>query len=945
MNAQRSRFIRWILVGCLICLLLSVHAYASEHSFFLSSLTYESDIFLSKQELLQMTGLQESSSITQTHIKQAYKNVQRKGRFSSITFYPRKTDVGIQLHIALVAGWVLKKVVFKGFFFGKNEYELLYRQQQGTLFDSTLHEESIEAIRKRLHDHGLFGSTVDDEIFYDKKQKTVTVIVNISLGRQYRVSAVSFSCAHHTDDEVLQAAALEKKFSPLLIATGYKKKRLKKIIRKLKQHLQAHGYYHVRVQLTKVPDHVQKTVALMCMLHCSKPKKISFEGHSVFSADELKNTIIDVQSPDWLFAPAIIKEQITYEYYKKGYWSCQVTHQLRDDFHHFIIHEQQPVIVNDVEVCTVEGKSILDIPFFWRELIEHRILDQGLLDRGLSRLQRFYEQHGFWDFVLHETRYIKNTTTGMYNVVVSINPGKQYFVGKISVEHDTMLDLDQAVQVAAQVGDNFVPFNKQLLEDQQRELLRVLQNNAYWYAAVRPKVTIEELPADNNGQQRTRASVVWEVLAGEQVTVGPLILQGYTQLPYERIIKKIGFKRGDVWHKDHLERARKKLKDMGMFKQIHVQPQDLFERTSQKPILLTLVDDDPYEVMLRGGYFLTSKNFLFRRQSTPKIGGSFLLKNTTNRADSLRFDVNLTKFERTILGTYQQPYPFDLPLTVKLSGYTNKYVNPVRVASSTAAYEAEEHGLLIGVSNEFKDGYYWAVTVGNEWMKTSRVRGDLKLNSDLIDRLVPYCFIEPSLVLDRFDDRLNPTRGYTTFCSLKMMIPESVGVVTARFLVEQAWVKPITSWLIGAVRVRFGHIFRRAFDRIEPIERFFLGGPQSVRGYQKDALPPLGMTVREEGTATIKEYTIQGGSSMINTNLELRFPLIKQLGGVIFQDTGVLSQTGLPGLAGRWLPTAGVGLRYKTPIGPLRFDIGWKLKPAHDGDVPYAWYLTLGEVF
>ncbi|KKQ48964.1 MAG: hypothetical protein US69_C0011G0038, partial [candidate division TM6 bacterium GW2011_GWF2_38_10] len=202
-----------------------------------------------------------------------------------------------------------------------------------------------------------------------------------------------------------------------------------------------------------------------------------------------------------------------------------------------------------------------------------------------------------------------------------------------------------------------------------------------------------------------------------------------------------------------------------------------------------------------------------------------------------------------------------------------------------------------------------------------------------------------------------------TFFSLKCMIPENKGKSTARLIAEQAFFYPIHHDIILATRLRIGYIFRRNFEYIMPIERFYLGGPHSVRGYEVDALPPLGVIEKDATGAVIKtyttngetnhtlpstttkEYTIQGGSSMLNGNIELRFPLIKNLGGVAFQDVGVLSQSGLAGFKEKWYPASGFGLRYKTPIGALRFDIGWKWKRRLEKDSAYCWYLTLGESF
>ena len=84
---------------------------------------------------------------------------------------------------------------------------------------------------------------------------------------------------------------------------------------------------------------------------------------------------------------------------------------------------------------------------------------------------------------------------------------------------------------------------------------------------------------------------------------------------------------------------------------------------------------------------------------------------------------------------------------------------------------------------------------------------------------------------------------------------------------------------------------------------------------------------------------------MLCGNVELRIPLYKSFGAVLFQDIGVLSQSGFFGLTDTWFPTTGFGFRYKTPIGAIRFDIGWKWRKRIPNDLGYGWYLTVGEAF
>jgi outer membrane translocation and assembly module TamA len=86
---------------------------------------------------------------------------------------------------------------------------------------------------------------------------------------------------------------------------------------------------------------------------------------------------------------------------------------------------------------------------------------------------------------------------------------------------------------------------------------------------------------------------------------------------------------------------------------------------------------------------------------------------------------------------------------------------------------------------------------------------------------------------------------------------------------------------------------------------------------------------------------------MFNINAELRFPVYKDiLSGVVFNDIGALSCNGFKDLCMNHIAGAtGCGIRYATPVGPLRFDMGWKWSKRSPDDNPYAWYITFGHTF
>jgi outer membrane translocation and assembly module TamA len=161
-------------------------------------------------------------------------------------------------------------------------------------------------------------------------------------------------------------------------------------------------------------------------------------------------------------------------------------------------------------------------------------------------------------------------------------------------------------------------------------------------------------------------------------------------------------------------------------------------------------------------------------------------------------------------------------------------------------------------------------------------------------------------------------------------------------LLEQSLFIPIRSVVI-ALRFRCGHIFYKEFSGIMPSERFYLGGSHSLRGYEADLAPPLGIFTDDDG----KRHVVpRGGKTMMNTNLELRFALYKKIGAVIFQDLGALSGTMFADFKQEdILAATGFGVRIFTPLGPLRFDIGWKWRKQEQIERSFAWFLTFGQAF
>jgi len=937
-----------------------------EHSFLLSKITFESDVPLSEEEFLYLTDLKTGNFVTKKKIDRAYKQLTLKRRFLAIDINWSDYDTGKHLHFKFFGNWIVQKLDFNGIMFGKQKYTALYTQQPGDTFDSAVHEESIKAIKNALRNEGYFNCKVRDELIYSKKRKSIDIKITASRKKCFHITDINFELMgteHLQNKENKENKALEKNIASLnnllhekykkpLLNTYYTKKKIDKQIKKIRDLFKRQGFFNSRITMARTIDHNNTTVKLVIKIQLGKRKIIKFEGNTLFTEETIKSEFLGEDQPDWLFSPDIITEQILHEYYKKGFWHTSINYKKYGSVGFlFRIKEGSPVIINGVEVTQASTGLPESTTFFWDELLKHRTFDQAILETCITKLKNFYLSHGFWDFRIIEQRFMRNKKTGLYTIRLTIAKGKQRFWGGFEIERFKELETEAFFKKYSLLNtEQLAPFDIHWLQEQRVFLMSHFQKNGYWYVDVQPELLIFPVESPNK-PAAIKIVVRWKVTLGKRVKFGKVVVRGNTKLPFKRIVKELRFKKGDTWSRDKLDLTRKKLKRLDLFKSIQLQPHQLASRKSQKPVILTLIDDDPVEVRLRAGYFLTSKNFMFKQQSTPKVGASVVMKNPTNRADKLALNVDWTRFDKTLTFAYQQPSPFNLTSAMgQIKGFANKYVQPMQIDLCGSAYEAAQYGFLFGLSDEYKEDYHWAFNIGNEWFKTTRVRGNLKLDPALINKSVPYFFVEPTLIIDKLDDRVNTKKGTLGFYSLKTMLPENrLGEATARLMLDQSAFYPVYNDIVLAARIRFGYYFKRKFNHIMPSERFYLGGPYSVRGYEKDALPPLGKSIKIENCQEKVIYTIQGGSSMINGNLELRFPLYKSFGMVLFQDIGILSQTGLAGFKGPWFPTSGFGLRYKTPIGAFRFDIGWKWKDhksrESSRDCSYAWYLTLGEAF
>jgi outer membrane protein assembly factor BamA len=220
---------------------------------------------------------------------------------------------------------------------------------------------------------------------------------------------------------------------------------------------------------------------------------------------------------------------------------------------------------------------------------------------------------------------------------------------------------------------------------------------------------------------------------------------------------------------------------------------------------------------------------------------------------------------------------------------------------------------------------------------------DLEVPIDQIDRQYrTYAVSGPaaSIVFDARDDPLEPKRGFFLGADVQLSLRALGGVSYARAFFQAAGVRRLRENVILAVSGRVGLAVTFGGDGpLLPLpERFFAGGDYGPRGFPVDGVGPR--YVGPNG-----ETYPGGGNALLLGGAEARYNLTRSFQLAGFLDTGnVYPETGDVALSAlRW--SAGVGLRYRTPIGPVRLDWGYVLDPEPTDEDRWKFHLTIGHAF
>jgi len=892
-----------------------------------------------ESELVTITGFIPGVIMTRERFLQAVQRLSQKNCFSEGEIQFFQEQEGTRLVFKATRLWLLRSIKIKGVSSDKNEFRRLYEQEVGEPFSRERHEASMKKLQQYVADSGYHEAQVTSEVSLDEQTKTVVVTIKIN---RRKVATIVDAQIELEDAQHLLAAeelvSVQRKIKKMLCKKFFAQSLMEKMVGEIKGCLKELGFWHFSVSFDQQVSGTKKvTILLRIALH--DRKKTFFFGNRFFSQKELRRKIADLSTPDFFLPSLIAAQELCSDYEKKGFWNVSI--DMLDDGpgrEYFVIKEGPRCVIKAVMVRGVEfcQPGYLERKFF-KKLTRLTSFDQQAVDDAIAECIAWYKKRGFWDAKITKREYVPLADTlQQYSLALTIEEGKQRLLTGIDVLHFPISFAALPFYEELQKASGSLPLPSDGIAAQKTFLLKKLREAGYLHSRV--SYHVDEQPGG--------LRIVWRCQKGPQVSFGKTVVQGVTKIPYERLLKLLDYREGEIWNKDKVQNSLMALRGLDIFERVSLRSSFKDASPSEQDVILMIKDDDPFEVKVRMGFAQVSKNLYFKKGSTYKAGGSFIWKNPRARADRFAIDVDYNRFEKRINVSYKVPFLFDKPIGTVFKVYANKYIQPVYIGSSKPLYQVLQQGFLMGLSKKTHHCDL-GLTSGIDWMETNDLSKELAVainfKTDLVDKKIPYVFIEPMVYANFLNDPMNPTQGFFGLATIKGMFPLKKSSFLIKVFAEQGTFIPLSSTVLG-IRFRAGHIFRQEFSAVMPPERFYLGGPFSLRSYPQDHCPPLG--VYDDGGTV--QYVPQGGKTMFNANFEWRLPFHEQtVWGAAFQDFGILVEdmTASPIISSHPLAATGFGFRYLTPVGPLRFDIGWKWRKERPEEPAYAWFLIFGNAF
>ncbi len=878
-----------------------------------SSITTVTEAGITGKDVEEECRIKTGELLSLPEVRECIIHYYRKGIFKDVSAEAFQEENGVGLRFFFVEKVKVDDIKIRGndYFSAKKIKAVVALKKGGELSDEKI-AVSKENIFRLYKEAGFFNASA--EIFTKPKQggKKSDIVIKVEEKGRAKISDIKFSGDKVFDDEKLRS----------LLKTGpgdyYNEKDISSGMKAISKYYFDKGYIKVLVNMPElIYDRAREEVSVDISIDAGPHVEVKFEGANVVAPSTLEKELLIWK--ERAYDTSVIDEsadRIIGLYQQKGYYFVSVPYIVeRPDNRNILIIFN----INEGQLVTIKNISFAGNSYFEDETLKEYpdikaggFLFDEVLKEGLKSIAGLYKRNGFLSIrITQEVLLYDDQTLG---ISVNIEEGPQTRLSLIRLEgNNSFSNEDIQYGIKSRVGR---PFNESQIADDTYSIQSFYLKKGYIYASVNLKTTFND--------DKTDVVVDYIISENNPVYTGEISLTGNSFTKDRVIRRELLIKEGELFSYEKIFRSQRQLQMLGIFKTARVEIVNPDLKEEKKDTSVRIEEGYPGRIEFGIGYGDVER-------LRGMIEGGYRNLFGTGRRITLRAEGSSIEQKYSI--NYKEPWVFGYQMDGRL--------NLVDLIENKSSFDRRTFGFSAGLDKSFSESVTGSLTYQYEDVKLSDVQPEAILTPEDTGK-IEVATINPSVIIDRRDDPFNPSKGSLFSITFR----EAAKVLGSRpqfakiTVQDSIFFSPISK-LVFALSVRGGVAWNFGESNEVPIfERYFTGGRSTIRGYDQEKVGIPGKTITYDGNT----WTPTGGNMLLVLNGELRFPLFKGLGMVAFVDGGNVWRNVEEFDASEIRATAGAGIRYNTPVGPLRLDIGCKFD-REAGEEKCIPHFTLGHAF
>jgi len=861
-------------------------------------------------DLAGLVSIEPGDVFSRVIVDRAVKAVFKTGLFADVSVESSGRE-RVTLTFALTRNLTVRRTYFTGFKVSTSRLkEAEETLRPGSIFREDLLPQAVDELKEALKGQGYFQAAIQAHTRRDPNYPRVDIYYRVTSWKRYRVASADIRgpvLVPPSDLERRMKTRAGRLYAPAV---------LERDIQNLRDFYAAIGYPRAEIGLAAEDFHEDAgTVDLAVEVQPREKIVVVINGAKV---------PVKLVAPIWqerIFEEWGLTEgevRILNTLRKKGYVMATVKGRIERSADEMrVVYDVVPGRKLRINSVTFEGlqsftaKAIKDALVVNERVLFFSSLSYDRLFALPREIEYFYQTHGFPDVTAGLD--LKETPKGV-DAVFRVFEGAH-----------------QTIQSIIFDGAHLFP-----AEDIARELVDK-EGGPLFEPNVQRDVGIIESYYLNHGVRGTRVTsrlkpaaadtvhLVFDIEEGHPVTIRKILVAGNRVTRAGVIEKEIVVKEGAPADSSLIQETKRRLERLGIFSEVRTD--EIAVGPDEENLIITVEEGERNYAGIGVG-METSDDASLALWDNPysfRLSAEYIRSNMLGMASQLSLVGQYSKNRSTrAVVSWTQPYLFGLALQPSVLGWIER--------ENRTDFDFDRRGGSFNLTRPLGRNLLLITTLS--WSRTELLNVAID-ESEIDRRLRNYATAlgSVSLVWDRRDDPLNPTRG-TFFSAVGQVASPVFGTESDywKAYFKFQYFRPLIPRLDFGLTTRLG--LCAGFVAIP--ERFFAGGSNSFRGERFDRLGPT-----DDAGNPI------GGLALFLVNAEMQFPLftpLRDLSGVAFFDLGNVFSEIRDFRIGGLESALGLGLRYRTPLGPVRLEMAWKLNAPDRRGRP-LFFFTIGNVF